>query len=336
MNGRTATISVQTTAKLGLKRHLTMNHSTRHLALLVIALAGGCAGSDSPRHSVAVPGASFGLMQPTSPAPAAPQVKPADNTTTPKPVELKPFAQDIPTAAFKFDMLPIPSDESKGIKAFYISKTEITWEAFDVYLYGLDETAAPAKPASAPQPDAITRPSKPYLPPDRGFGHEGFAAITMSFKNAENFCAWLSAKTGRKYRLPTENEWEYACRAGATGPYFFGDNAKKLGDYAWFAANGDDVAHAVGKKKPNDWGLYDMLGNVEEWCSGRDGKPVLKGGSYRDDAEALKITAHKPNSPSLNAADPQVPKSKWWLANGPHVGFRVVCEPEGSPPPAKP
>jgi len=258
------------------------------------------------------------------------------------------FSQDIPSAAFKFDMILIPGDAAAGIKPFYIGKTELTWEAFDVYVYALDaggnkDGAPPAsertvddkptdgKQPSPPAPHAITRPSKPYLPPDRGFGHEGFAAICVSFKNAEEFCKWLSVKSGKHYRLPTQSEWEYACRAGGGGAgtptaYFFGDDAGKLGEYAWFEANADGQTHAVASKKPNAWGLFDMHGNVAEWCIGADGKPITKGGSYRDGAEKLAAAAVQQPSSSWNSSDPQIPKSKWWLADGPFVGFRVVCD----------
>lgn len=250
--------------------------------------------------------------------------------STPQTTGARAFKQSIPTAAYSFDMLPIPGSPDGVIKPFWMSKTEITWQAFDVFIYRLDEEKG-ATPLDA---DAVTRPSKPYLPPDRGFGHEGFAAISMSHQTATEFCKWLSARSGRKYRLPTEAEWEHACRAGAP-------EAGTLEEVAWFAGNAADTPHAVGGKKANAWGLHDMLGNVAEWCNGVDGKPVVRGGSFRDAAKDVTASARATQSKSWNASDPQVPKSPWWLSDAPFIGFRVVCEgpeaiPAGTGPDAKP
>lgn len=242
------------------------------------------------------------------------------------PVKLAAFDQDVPSAAFSFQMLPIPGSADGAMKPFFMAKTEMTWDAFDIFVYRLDEDAA--KPAAGA--DAVTRPSKPYLPPDRGFGHEGFAAISMSHKTAAEFCKWLSAKTGRKYRLPSEAEWEYACRAGSKGAYCFGDEVSRLGDYAWFKDNSQSAPHAVGSKLPNAWGLCDMHGNVAEWCDSTDGAAVTRGGSYQDSAEKLRCDVRVKPAAAWNASDPQVPKSQWWLANAPFVGFRVVCEADDS------
>jgi formylglycine-generating enzyme required for sulfatase activity len=151
----------------------------------------------------------------------------------------------------------------------------------------------------------------------------------MSKLAASEFCAWLSVKSGRHYRLPTEQEWTHACLAGSKGPYGFGDDASKLADYAWFADNAEDSPHPVARKKPNAWGLYDMHGNVAEWCETPDGKGgwgVVKGGSYKSPAPDQTAAARELPDRAWNASDPQVPKSKWWLANGPFIGFRIVCD----------
>ena len=128
----------------------------------------------------------------------------------------------------------------------------------------------------------------------------------VSWTDAVEFCRKLSAMPAEKtaghvYRLPTEAEWEYACRSGTTTAYGFGDDASRLGDYGWFDGNSDSSTHPVGEKKPNAWGLYDMHGNVWEWCqdwygdypSGSATDPtgatsgsyrVIRGGSWSNDA----------------------------------------------------
>ncbi|NIL98650.1 MAG: SUMF1/EgtB/PvdO family nonheme iron enzyme [Anaerolineales bacterium] len=89
---------------------------------------------------------------------------------------------------------------------------------------------------------------------------------TVSWEEAADFCEKLSRMEGRTYRLPTQAQWEYACRAGSTTAYSFGDDESQLGAYAWYSENAGDKTHPVGTKNANSWGLYDMHGNVSEWC----------------------------------------------------------------------
>ena len=104
------------------------------------------------------------------------------------------------------------------------------------------------------------------------WGKEGpnYPATYVSWNDAVAYCKKLSEKEGKTYRLPTEAEWEYACRAGTKTAWSFGNDEKVLGDYAWYEENADDIgeeyAHQVGLKKPNAFGLYDTHGNVFEWC----------------------------------------------------------------------
>ncbi|HIE51455.1 MAG TPA: hypothetical protein EYP85_06820, partial [Armatimonadetes bacterium] len=241
----------------------------------------------------------------------------------------------------KFEMIPVPggtyempdpahpgAKRKVVLKGFWMGKTEVTWDEYDVFLYRLDEKEEKA----AGKAHAVSRPTKPYGNPDRGFGHHGYPAIGITYHAAEQYCRWLSLKTGKKYRLPTEAEWEYACRAGVlpAGPL---EDRTWLDDHAWYWENSEDKTHPVAAKQPNAWGLYDMLGNAAEWCQGRDARPVVRGGSYTDPAAKVHPAARQHQTPAWNASDPQFPKSKWWLPDAPFVGFRVVCEGGGGIPP---
>jgi formylglycine-generating enzyme required for sulfatase activity len=247
---------------------------------------------------------------------------------------MKPYTLTVPGSAAKIDLVPVPagavtitSKDGKTtqvkIAPFYIAKTETPWEVFDAFTI----SGPPSIPYDQTPfaPDAIARPSKSYIPPDMGWGHHGYPVIHESFINATMFCRWLSSKTGKKYRLPTEAEWEYACRAGATGPWKMAPvEVSKIG---WTAGNSDKQTHPVGKKPANAWGLYDMLGNAAEWATDLNGKPVVCGGAYSDKAADINPGLRSYQTPAWQETDPQLPKSRWWLSDAHFAGFRVICEP---------
>ena len=168
---------------------------------------------------------------------------------------------------------------------------------------------------------------------------------------ALSYARWLSAKTGHFYRLPTEAEWEYACRAGTTGPWSFGDDPAVAGKFAIFADGSDQQSAAVGSRSPNPWQLYDMHGNVAEWTMdqydpGHYATPaadkswnrpttlfprVARGGSWAHDVNAMRCAARMPSHSDWKNSDPQFPRSQWWHTDAPFVGFRLV-RPRVQPP----
>jgi formylglycine-generating enzyme required for sulfatase activity len=230
----------------------------------------------------------------------------------------------------KFEMVRIPGGsftpdrKAGGIPAavkvapFWLGKTEVRWDEYDIFALRLDLSGE----QRADRRIARTRPSKPYGAPDFGFGHQGYPALCVTYYSAEQYCRWLSDLTGKKYRLPTEIEWEYAARAGAAGPL----KPVELEKQAWYWENAEDKTHPVGAKAANAWGLHDMLGNAGEWCTGADGQPVLCGGTYNDRAANVHYGTRARQTPAWNVTDPQDPKSRWWLSDGNFVGFRVVRE----------
>ena len=245
-------------------------------------------------------------------APANPTSQPANDTASAK--ALTPgeaFTDKVPGSLFSFKMLPVPG------KNIWMGETELPWEVYDVWMLSQDLT----EKDKAQGVDAKNRPSKPYGAPDHGFGHAGYAALSMTYKSATKFCEWLSKKTGHKYRVPTSEEFAFACRAGGEGP-----TEAELGKYAWYWDNAEDKTHPRAKKEPNGWGFYDLLGNAGEWCAGEKG-PVLCGGTYDDKAKDVHCGAQKTQDETWNSTDPQDPKSSWWLSDGRFVGIRIVCDP---------
>lgn len=225
-------------------------------------------------------------------------------------------------------MIPVPGGivlvASSGgpvhvtVTPFWIGKTEVTWDEYDVFAYRLDEPAEERTGA-----DATARPSRPYGAPDYGWGHHGFPAISIAAPAAADFAAWLSTRTGRKYRLASDAEWTRAAEAGfGVG----GITPTELDAVAWHAANAGARTHPVASRQADALGLHDMLGNAAEWVLGPDGRPLTRGGSWADSAHRVGPQTRARPTPAWNARDPQFPKSRWWLSDGPFVGFRLVRE----------
>lgn len=241
--------------------------------------------------------------------------------STPGIQALPSFEEKLPGTVVSFRMVQVPDGKItiKGkevdVKNLAVSEAEVVWDLYDIYAFQLDLPVAERDKTE----DAKSRPSKPYGAPDRGFGHAGFPALGIHHQGAMRFCEWLSKKTGKKYRLPTEAEWEYFARAGQT------TNPANIDELAWHYDNTEQT-QAAKKKKPNAWGIYDTFGNVMEWTVGLDGVPVAVGGSYYEKAKDMAFEWRKPFDPEWQSDDAHSPKSKWWLSNGAQVGFRVVCD----------
>ena len=288
-----------------------------------------------------------------------------------------PYTVTLPGTEISFEMLPIPGgettisspadeehrldDEGKQFKVkiepFWMAKCEVTWAEYKEFM----NTYATFKAFQAAEvrvvnesnlADTITSPT-PLYEPDTTFsvGDEPEQpAVTMSHYSARQYTKWLGAITGGIYRLPSEFEWEHACRAGTSTPYSFG-SVDAIDDYAWHYDNSDDAYQAVGSKKPNPWGLHDMHGNVAELCLDQYDENayekfadkeivnawdainwtktmfphVIRGGGWDCDPEQLRSAARR-STEDWRESDPNLPKSPWWFTDEPSqaVGFRVI------------
>ncbi len=290
-----------------------------------------------------------------------------------------PFKVTIPGREVSFEMVPVPGGtfkmgsppdeegrkEDEGpqftvqVEPFWIGKHEVTWAEYYVYmdLYDIFKEFDRRKLRRVTEDrkiDAVTAPSSLYEPeitfsagsaPDQ-------PAATMSQFAARQYTKWLSAITSDFYRLPSEAEWEYACRAGTTTAYSFGDDPALLGEYAWFKDNSARRRQTAGQKKPNPWGLYDMHGNVAEWVLDEhsedgyerfDGKTVksaealfwptrefplvVRGGSFELSAAECRSAARLgSNDDEWRDEDPNFPQSPWWVTTSPGtgVGMRII------------
>lgn len=293
-----------------------------------------------------------------------------------------PFSMKIPGTEVEFEMVPIAggkftmgspeSEEDRSdaegpqveivVDPFWMGKHEVTWAEYKVFMrldtiFKKFNSDGIRQVTEETKIDAITAPSGLYEPSftyDAGDGPNQPAA-TMSQFAAKQYTKWLSQTSGQFFRLPSEGEWEYACRAGTNTAYYFGDDPDLLEEHAWFDDNADYERQDVGQLEPNPWGLYDMYGNVAEWVLdeynedgfGRFSKleddedkstPVtawptdlhqraLKGGSFEMMAEDCRSASRLGSEEYWRIDDPNTPRSPWWYTTEPAtgIGFRIIC-----------
>ena len=290
-----------------------------------------------------------------------------------KPLAMRAYTNSIPNTKASYAMVAVPGGEfvmgspdgapyvqpdelpphRVKLEPFWIGKYEVTWNEYSAFVFDEIERRQASPPSADGKldirlADAVTYPSLPYVDVDYGMGKNGYPAIGMTQHAANKYCEWLSAKTAHFYRLPTEAEWEYAARAGSTNTWFFGEDATKLADYAWFEDNSNFKYQKIGRKLPNPWGLYDVLGNVSEWvldqyeegyyrsCAEK-GTVIspwnqaaklyphsVRGGSWRDPMSEVHCARRGRSTAEWKAADPQLPKSRFWFRSCDFVGFRIV------------
>jgi len=218
------------------------------------------------------------------------------------------YVQVINGSVIEFDMVWIAEGN------FWIGQTEVTWDEFLLYCDFEEKSEVP------PGVDAVTKPSEPITAYDHYWGFGNRPAVGMSLSAAREYCRWITLNTGKHYQLPTETEWEIAC--GLTG-------YEPLGKYAWYADNSEHMTHKVGQKSPNQHGLYDMLGNLWEYCQNpydekQSKRPVLRGGSWKDLVESILPTSRLGFDYDWILSDPNVPPGVWWIPDGNHLGFRIL------------
>lgn len=305
------------------------------------------------------------------------------------------FTEQIPGTPVSFKMIAVPGGTFKmgspdkedfrredempvrnvTVSPFFMAEVEVTWDQYwAFYAATLSEGRTPPETIYANNTradidvDGVSGPTPPFGFPDQGWGGGTRPAITMTHYAAETFCQWLSLKTGKKYRLPTEAEWEYAARGGTETPYFFAGRPKDysdegfirkfisaktepIGAFVIYGKNAKNKTQEPGKVKANPFGLKNMLGNVMEYCADKydpqayakggstvtdplvtEGEEwVVRGGNYTSDAADVRCAArsHTHHDDWLKT-DPQQPKSIWWYSDIRGIGFRVVCEPDPS------
>lgn len=264
----------------------------------------------------------------------------------------------VPAGTFTMGNADGPTNEQPPrqvqLDSIWIGTTEVGYDEFIIFYQKEYDSDSTLNKAQAYKADAISRPTPQYIDYTYGMGKSGFPAVSMTQQAALRYCQWLYEKTGHFYRLPTEAEWEAACKASqpAIGSIPVPQTGwklaeKDLGDYAWYYDNSYEKYHELAQKKPNAIGLYDMLGNVAEWTmdfydenylQNLEGEPsvnpwiepakrhsrTVKGGSYDSTPSECTCSFRKKSEPKWQARDPQIPKSRWWNPDSPFVGFRVV------------
>lgn len=284
--------------------------------------------------------------------------------------DFKAYTQEIPTSDASFDLLPIKGgtftmgslkdDPNRGkeeqlahkvkVNDFWMAKYELKWDEYELWMLNLDKDNRKYKklvPTFADGlSDGVTKPTAPYTDMTFGMGKNGYPAICMTQLAAKMYSMWLSARTGRFYRLPTEAEWEYACKAGTETAYSFGNDKGELSKHSWHLGNSRFKYQKVGQKPANPWGLHDMHGNVWEWVLDQYAPPaesvlkgltenplvapntlyprVVKGGSWDDGSTKHRSAARMGSNEAWKQQDPQIPKSVWYHTDAIFVGFRLV------------
>ena len=291
------------------------------------------------------------------------------------------YSATVPKTGAKYTMLAVSGgevlmgspDDEKGrladegpqykakVDPFWMGKYEVTWDEFKPFL--ITRTARKRDGYILKQKyaddfmDLISSPTSPYTEMSFGMGLEGFPAICMTHHAASKYCQWLSSQTGHFYRLPTEAEWEYACRAGTTSAYWCGEDEETANRLEIMDPEEKRFGYEkIGSTKPNPLGLYDMHGNVMEWCLDgyvEDRKEVLmkqdpdtnvfvnpyipattryprvaRGGSWYDYPELCRSASRAASSSDWIVQDPQKPQSLWHLSDAHWLGFRLVRSPQ--------
>lgn len=249
------------------------------------------------------------------PVPASP--RPATKPVLPPAADFEPYREKIPGSDVQFAMAPVrggrftmgsPAGEPgradhEGppvevvVESFWMGVHEVTWAEFD--RWNTDDKRPQSK-----QPDGVSRPTPPYMDMTFNMGRDGYPAICMSHVAARQYCKWLSEQTGRFYRLPTEAEWEHACRAGSAAVRY-----GELDDIAWHRGNAGGSIHDVATRTPNAWGLHDTIGNVWEWCwDVFDPKVygpyrVFRGGGWNDPPRGCRASCRRKSHPTFRIDD---------------------------------